>query len=170
VRADTSSVLYGTVPELASACAERAFAIFYTGTIGGGDAGLIEGTHARRARHDGAAVDARIGIHENWTARRHRVTVLSHSRPGSGRAPQPRMPVEDPVMSARLTKMLLMLPLCAVLASVQAISVRAQRADDPDCYNKCMRNYGCGPGFPRGPNDISCREFGRECRQACTRR
>jgi hypothetical protein len=73
-------------------------------------------------------------------------------------------------MSARLTKMLLMLPLCAVLASVQAISVRAQRADDPDCYNKCMRNYACGPNDRRGPNDISCREFGRECRQGCTRR
>jgi hypothetical protein len=73
-------------------------------------------------------------------------------------------------MSARLTKLLLMLPLCAVLASVQANSVRAQRADDPDCYNQCMRNYDCGPGASRGPKDISCREFGRECRQACTRR
>jgi hypothetical protein len=73
-------------------------------------------------------------------------------------------------MPARLTKMLLMLPLCAVLASVQAQSVRAQSPDDPQCYNKCMRNYGCGPQFPRGANDISCREFGRECRQSCTRR
>jgi len=33
----TSSVLYGTVPELAApGRAERAFAIFYTGTIGSG--------------------------------------------------------------------------------------------------------------------------------------
>jgi MFS family permease len=32
----TSSVLYGTVPELATARTERAFAIFYTGTIGSG--------------------------------------------------------------------------------------------------------------------------------------
>jgi predicted MFS family arabinose efflux permease len=33
----TSSVLYGTVPELApSGRTERAFAIFYTGTIGSG--------------------------------------------------------------------------------------------------------------------------------------
>jgi hypothetical protein len=73
-------------------------------------------------------------------------------------------------MPVRLTKILLMLPLCAVLASVQAISVHAQRPDDPDCFNKCMRNYGCGPDAGRGANDISCREFGRECRQGCTRR
>ena len=32
----TSSVLYGTVPELASGRTEHAFAIFYTGTIGAG--------------------------------------------------------------------------------------------------------------------------------------
>jgi hypothetical protein len=79
-------------------------------------------------------------------------------------------PVEDPVMSARLTKVLLMLPLCAVLASVQTSSVRAQRPDDPQCFDKCMRNYGCGPNNGRAANDISCREFSRECRQGCTRR
>jgi MFS transporter, FSR family, fosmidomycin resistance protein len=37
----TSSVLYGTVPELASARPEHAFAIFYTGTIGAGAAAPI---------------------------------------------------------------------------------------------------------------------------------
>jgi hypothetical protein len=74
------------------------------------------------------------------------------------------------LMSARLTKVLLILPLCAVFASLQAGTVQAQRPDDPNCYNKCMHNYACGPGFPRAPNDISCSVFGRECRQHCTAR
>jgi hypothetical protein len=64
--------------------------------------------------------------------------------------------------------MLLMLPLGVFLVSAQTKIVQAD--DYQSCYNECMRNYGCGPGFPRGPNDISCREFGRECRDACKRR
>jgi hypothetical protein len=70
-------------------------------------------------------------------------------------------------MSSRLPKMLLMLPLCAAFASIQTESVLAQNPHDPDCYNKCIRNYACGPEYPRGPNDISCKVYGKGCHEHC---
>ncbi|HLH86999.1 MAG TPA: MFS transporter [Xanthobacteraceae bacterium] len=61
----TSSVLYGTVPELARGSTERAFAIFYTGTIGSGAIapilyGILGDAAGPRAATVAAAVTAAV--------------------------------------------------------------------------------------------------------------
>ena len=38
------------------------------------------------------------------------------------------------------------------------------------CYAKCMANYACGPGFPRGKDDMGCQAYGGECRRICRSR
>lgn len=47
---------------------------------------------------------------------------------------------------------------------------RARAETVQECAASCLRNYGCGPGYPRGPNDMSCAAWAHGCRTSCERR
>jgi hypothetical protein len=56
--------------------------------------------------------------------------------------------------------------------ALRCVETRAQAAaNQPNfgaCYERCLKAYDCQAGVARGPNDISCRPVGADCRRTCT--